>query len=379
MAANQLFFKLQQAILKPEPLWEEEAADTQEWSAFYKTTLLPIIAIVAIASALLLKLFGYHLPMIGVVRPSVTDMLMQAVGTIVMYSISLLILGWIAAWLAGMLGGKNDLNRAVSMLFWISVPSLAGQVLGIIPMVGWVISLGMGIYSLVLLYRAIPVFLGVPVTDRVKHFIFFLIASFIVSIVLGMTLGSLFTPRDMLQHMRPDVILPPKAGEAAKSAGAQAAGEESAGKGSENPVEDYVESMSKGDYNKDVIEKAKQDRFTPPADGKLTKAQVERFLKLAKKVKTVEKEQAQKLKEKYDKKEQSEDFSISDVFNGLKDFTSLATLEMKVVKENGGNWAEYSWVKDRVREAYYTPSLSPTTEYNAKLLKGDEALLKEIL
>ncbi len=374
MPFNQLISSLQRAILKPEPLWEEEIEKSVEWSLFLKSMVLPVIGVTAILSAILLKIFGYHLPMIGVVRPSMTDMLLQIVGAIVMYGISIVLLGWIAAWLAGMLGGKNDLNRAVAMLFWISVPSLVGQVLGTLPFVGWVISLGLGIYSLVLLYRAIPVFLDVPVSERVKHFIFFLIASFVVSILLGMTLGRLFTPRDMMQSMRPDVIVPPQMKEIGQSQPVQ-----KSTKKSENPVEDYVESMAKGDYNKDVIEKAKEDRFIPPADGKLTKAQVEKFLALAKKVKIVEKEQAQKLKEKYDKKEQSDDFSISDVFNGLKDFTSLATLEMKVVKENGGNWAEYTWVKDRVREAYYTPSLSPTTEYNAKLLKGHEALLKEIL
>ena len=374
MPFNQLISSLQRAILKPEPLWQEEVEKSVAWSLLLKNTVLPVIGVTAILSAILLKIFGYHLPMIGVVRPSMTDMLLQIVGAIVMYGISIVLLGWIAAWLAGMLGGKNDLNRAVAMLFWISVPSLVGQVLGTLPFVGWVISLGLGIYSLVLLYRAIPVFLDVPVSERVKHFIFFLIASFVVSILLGMTLGRLFTPRDMMQSMRPDVIVPPQMKEIGQSQPVQ-----KSTKKSENPVEDYVESMAKGDYNKDVIEKAKEDRFIPPADGKLTKAQVEKFLALAKKVKIVEKEQAQKLKEKYDKKEQSNDFSISDVFNGLKDFTSLATLEMKVVKENGGNWAEYTWVKDRVREAYYTPSLSPTTEYNAKLLKGHEALLKEIL
>jgi uncharacterized protein YneF (UPF0154 family) len=374
MAANQLLSKLQRAILKPEPLWEEEVAHAQAWDQFYKSTVLPVIAVAALLSAVLFKIFGYHLPMIGIVRPSVTDMLLQIAGAIVMYSISLLVLGWIAAWLAGMMGGKNDFNRAVSMLFWISVPSFLGQILGTLPMVGWVISLGMGLYSLVLLYRAIPVFMDVSVTDRVKHFIFFLIASFVVSILLGTTLGRIFTPRDMLQSIRPDVIVPPQTEKSTK-----ALPHKSTSKSSDNPVEDYMESMAKGDYNKDVIEKAKQDQFTPPADGRLTKAQVEHFLTLAKKVKIVEKEQAQKLKEKYDKKEQSDEFSITDVFNGFKDFTSLATLEMKVVKENGGNWAEYTWVKDRVREAYYTPSLSPTTEYNAKFLKGHEDLLKKIL
>jgi len=147
----------------------------------------------------------------------------------------------------------------------------------------------------------------------------------------------------------------------------------------ENPIEDYVNSMAKGDYNKDIIEATKQDTFTPPSDGKLTKAQVDRFLALAKRVKLVEKEQAEKMKEKYEGKDKSEEFSITDIFNGLKDISNLATLEMKVVKSNGGNWAEYQWVKDRIREAYYTPSLNSITEYNAKLLKGHEDIIKEIL
>ena len=374
MTTNSIVTKLQQAILQPERLWPEVAAEAKDTGTFLTRTVAPVITVTAVLSALLLKIFGYHLPMVGVIRPSLTDMLLQMVGTVVIYLISIAVLGWIAAYLAGMLGGKNDPARAIAMLFWISVPSILGQILGTLPMVGWIMSLGLGIYSLVLLYRAIPVFLEVPVSDRVKHFIFFLIAAFAVSVVLGMTIGRIFTPRDMMQNIRPDIMLPqttegkstvtPSAAHTAKP---------------ENPVEDYVKSMSKGDYDKEVIQKSAEDRFSPPADGRLTPEQVNRFLELAQKVKTVEKEQAEKLKQKYDHKEKSEDFSVSDIFNGLKDFTSLATLEMKVVKTNGGNWAEYQWVKDRVREAYYTPSLNETTAYNAKLLKGKEALLKEIL
>ena len=377
MAMENILQRLQQAVLKPEPLWQQEAEKSTPLQPFLSGTVVPVISVVAVISALLLKIFGYHLPMIGVVRPSLSDMLLQIVGTIVMYMLTLVILGWIAAYLAGIMGGKNDINRAVSMLFWISVPSMLGQILGTLPFVGWVLSLGLGVYSLVLLYRAIPVFLGVAVEDRVKHFIFFLIASFVVSIILGMTLGRIFTPRDMMQNIRPDVILPQTTQESAKPVenNVQHTGK----KEIENPVDTYVETMAKGDYNKDVIADASDDTFTPPADGKLTKAQVEKFIFLAKKVKQVEKEQAEKLKEKYEKKEKSEEFSITDIFNGLKDFSSLATLEMKVVKENGGNWAEYQWVKDQVREAYYTPSLSPTTQYNAKLLKGYEDILKEVL
>lgn len=199
-----------QAVLKPEVLWEKEAKEPIDWRTLLMQKALPVIAGVAIVSGLLLKIFGYHIPMIGVVRPTMSDTLIQMVGTVVIYLISLAVLGWIAAYLAGMLGGQNEMNSAVSMLFWVSIPSLLGQVLGTLPLVGWIFSMGLGIYSLVLLYRAIPIFLHVSVDQRVKHFIFFLIAAFVVSMLLGMTLGRLFAPHHLMEQMRPDVILPPQ-------------------------------------------------------------------------------------------------------------------------------------------------------------------------
>jgi len=375
MSVQQLSATIQKAIVQPESLWKEEISKTVSVQSFLQMPVFPVIVFVAIVSGVLTKIFGYHIPMLGVIYPSWNDMLLQMIGSVLLYMVSIVVLGWLAAYLAGLFGGRNDLAKAVSMIFWISVPSLAGQVLGTLPYAGWVIALGLGIYSLVLLYKAIPIFLGVPVNERVKHFILFMIGAFLVSMALNMTVGRFFTPKDMMRQMQPDItkqMTPPVTSTKEVSARHNT-------QKPENPVEDYVESMAKGDYNKDVIASAKKDTFTPPSDGKLTKEMVERFLSFAKRVKVVEKEQAEKMKQKYDKKEKSEAFSITDIFNGLKDITSLATLEMKVVKSNGGNWAEYQWVKDRVREAYYTPSLNATTEYNAKLLKGHEDILKEVL
>jgi hypothetical protein len=373
MPGKKILIDVQKAILQPESLWREEAAKNIDVKSFLQTLVLPVIVAVSIVSGVLTKVLGYHIPVIGVIYPSWSDMVMQIIGTIILYIISIVILSWIAGYLAGIFGGKNDMGKALSMVFWISIPSLIGQVLGTIPYIGWIIALGLGIYSLVLLYKAIPIFLNVPLAERVKHFILFMIGAFVVSVLINMSFGRLFTSENMIQNIESDII---------KEANTPVVKHKSSEKKMtkpENPLEDYVESMTKGDYNKEVVEATAQDTFTPPEDGKLRKEQVEKFLILAQKVKKVEQEQASKLKEKYEKKEKSDDFSISDFFNGLKDISNMATLELKVVKANGGNWAEYQWIKDRIREAYYTPSLSPTTEYNAGLLKGHEDILKEIL
>ncbi len=373
MKKEALFNMVLNAIIKPEEVWKKELSNETQWQDYLKYPILPIVVIVSIISGILTKLLGYHMPVIGVMYPSTTDVILQISGSIIIFVISMVIFGFIAAYLSDMLGGKKDMNRAVKMLFLISIPSLVGQIFTTLPFVGWVFGLGLSIYSLVLLYRAIPEFLGVSIENRVKHFIFFIIAAIVTSIIINMTLGRIFAPKDMMSHINKDIIINTQ--DRNQETKPISSGKEK----SDNPVQDYIESMSKGDYNQDIITDSADDSFTPPKDGRLSKEQVEKFIAYAKKAKIVEKEQAKRLKEKYEQKEKSDDFSISDIFNGLKDVSNLATLEMKVVKSNGGNWAEYQWIKDRVREAYYTPSLNETTKYNADLLKGYEEVIKSVL
>ena len=373
MQQKTLINKLVQAVIKPEPLWTEEAESGKSWKDLLKFPVLPLVGSVAVISALLTMIFGYHIPLIGVIRPTVGDMVMQAISTLATYTISLLLFGWLAAWLAGRMDGKNDIDRGVAMLFWISVPSLIGQLLSPLPTIGWIIGIGLGIYSLVLLYKAIPVFLDIPQSNHSKHFILFLIASIVFSVLLSATIGKLFEPTGMYKKMHQDI---PVSRDAAKH---NSIGSDKTSLDPDKYLEDFFSSMMEGDYGQKVIEESASDSFTPPADNKLTKAQVDSFIVLAKKVKLVQEEQAEAMKQKYDKKDKQEEASITDIFNGFKDLSSIATLEIKVVKSNNGNWSEYQWVKDRVREAYYTPSLNETTQYNAKLIEPYKDLVGEVL
>ena len=365
--------RLMQAVIKPESIWKEEIESGSAWRDLLKYPILPFVAAVAVISALLTMLFGYHIPIVGVIRPTLGDMVTQAIGTVVVYTISLLAIGWFAAWLAGKMDGKDDMDRGVSMLFWVSVPSLFGQLLSPIPMVGMIIGIGLGIYSLVLFYKAIPLFLEVPRSNQAKHFILLLISSLVFSILLSATVGRLFEPTGMQEKIQKGVPFSKNMTDQGREKNAESP------KSPDKYLEDFFSSMMEGDYGQDVIEKSAKDSFTPPKDNRLSKAQVDTFISLAKKVKLVQKEQARAMKKKYDKKEDQEEPSVSDIFNGFKDLSSMVTLEMKVVKSNHGNWSEYQWVKDRVREAYFTPSLNDTTQYNAKLIEPYKEQIEEIL
>ncbi len=206
MSMQTMISILQRALLDSEMFWKEETQKETDVKSFIQAFVLPVVVLTAVVSGLLTMLFGYRIPMLGVIRPGLSDMLIQMVGMVVLYILSLLILGWVAAYLAKLFGGKEDFSQAVKMIFRISVPSLLGQILGTLPYVGWIIALGLGLYSLVLLYRAIPVFLNVSLENRVKHFILFMISAFVVSVVLNMTVGRLFVPHDMLNQMRSDTL-----------------------------------------------------------------------------------------------------------------------------------------------------------------------------
>jgi len=370
MQTHTLIAQFKEAILKPEPLWQEQIASKQRWQSLLRSPALPVIVTVTFISAFLTKLFGYHIPLVGVVRPTIGDMVLQVIGGTVLYLLSLVVLGWIAAWLAGMMEGRSDIDRAVSMLFWISIPSLAGQLLSPIPMVGWIIGMGLGIYSLVLLYKAIPVFMEIPAANQVKHFILFILASVVFSILFSATIGKLFEPSGIQKQITQKMAVGGELPQAQK---------EDAAKDPAKVIESYLDSMMGGDFGQKTIEESAKDTFKAPADNKLTQKQVDTFVMLAKKIQTVQKEQSEALKKKYDKLEKEEEPSFGAIFNSIKDLSGVATLEMKVVKGNGENWAEYRWIKDRIREAYYTPSLNDATAYNAKLIQPYKDLIAGII
>jgi hypothetical protein len=90
---------------------------------------------------------------------------------------------------AGLFKGRKDFNRALAALTLAAVPGSVGTVLSSIPFVGWLISLGLGIYSLVLLYRIQPLYLEVPEDSQVVHFVASLLGTMIAVAVVSVVLG----------------------------------------------------------------------------------------------------------------------------------------------------------------------------------------------
>ena len=194
MNINELINLMVKGVSVPEMLWQEKLQEQRNWVDMLKFPILPFVALVALLNAVLILVFGYNIPFVGVIRPSPLDAFIQAVGTVITYGIAIVIMSWIAANLTKMVEGINDQHRAMLMLFLVSIPSLVGQVLGTLPFVGVFIAIGLGIYSLVLLYRAIPIFMEVPLSKSTRYLILLIIFSILVSLMINFTIGKMFVP-----------------------------------------------------------------------------------------------------------------------------------------------------------------------------------------
>ncbi len=183
------------ALLKPEKLWSQESAKNFTLQELLKFPVTPTIVMVAAISSILILIFGYKVPFAPVaVHSSLSDVIIGFIGTVVMFLVTVTLFGWLSAYIASLFGGKNDFIRGVLMIFLVSIPSLIGRAVSPLPYIGTIVSVGLGIYTLILLYKAPCFFLDLPEENRTKNFILFLIIAFVVSIVLGVTLGSLFQP-----------------------------------------------------------------------------------------------------------------------------------------------------------------------------------------
>ncbi|MGI9433463.1 MAG: Yip1 family protein [Geminicoccaceae bacterium] len=171
------------ALLEPQPTWQAYLPDSDDWKETAKDLTLPLIVGTLVLSLVLSSMFiGFYIfaPSFG---------LGGLLFGIVIGFVGFMITAFVLAWLAGAFKGTNDFDKAFAAVSLTAVPSYAGAVLGTLPWIGWLLSFGLMIYSLVLLYRIIPDYLDVPQGSRAGHFICSLIALLAVMLVIAGVFG----------------------------------------------------------------------------------------------------------------------------------------------------------------------------------------------
>lgn len=244
------------------------------------------------------------------------------------------VIAFIFDYLAGVFADKRNFDAAYALVGLAIIPAALGNAASPLPWLGWLIGLAAGIYSLMLAYRFIPVFLELPEESRIKHFVVSIVAAFLVNVIVSITLGSMFGSAIMSVAV-PDI--------------------------DSNPGVGILGGLER---QASFAESAMNDTYDPPADGKLSKSQVERYIDVKKKTQML----SERIAEELENIEEDE-VSASDIFGGVGDVLRLSTAEMEVVKTAGGNWAEHQWITNQLEVARVQRDINDTVEHNYELFK----------
>ena len=105
---------------------------------------------------------------------------------------------------------------------------------------------------------------------------------------------------------------------------------------------------------KELMEEVAKDEYTPPADGRLTEAQVQMYLKVREHEKKIAQVAKDEMKKHAETAEKKGDKSLSGMMEGFKALGSAAdfmTADIRAAKDLGYNTQEYLWVKQQVLAA----------------------------
>ncbi len=334
-------------LLEPRATWESYHAENRDWKDTATLLTGPLIIGATVLSAVLSWVFRHH-HMFGVARGGVLGLLLN----IVLAAISIGVVSFVFSFLARTFGGEHDLNRGLAAASLAAIPSYVGSVVGTLPWIGWLLSLALMVVGLVFLYQIIPLYLKVPEDKRVLHYVVSLVVSIVVVFVIATILG---VGGGMARHpgaMMGDSMPP----------GAQPYG-----------MFGGLERQS------DIVESAEQDRFTPPADGRISESQMERYLDDMRKTSALRSEQEEQIKKLESQSKAQGEGSVADLgkmASGINALLGTATAEMEVVKTAGGNWAEHQWIKEQLRLARVQKDINESVRYNHSMYEKYAAELE---
>ena len=324
------------ALLDPEPTWRSYLPEAGNWQ---KTAVL-LTAPLIVASALI----AYVLGMVGGGPFGIRPTLMSTVMSMVAGGAAIAIVSFIVSGLSKAFGGKGSFALGLAAASLAFVPGYLGQALVYLPWIGGLLALGLGIYGLVLLWRIIPIYLEVPASKRVVHYVVTLIASIVAMVVISSVIGGGM----MGANMRPGM------------------GAMGPGASTTTPGGLFGGIARQGE----LIDMAEQDSYDPPGNGRLTEDQVEEFIRVMQRTNEVLAERSARVQELAEQAENDEEVSFSDfgaMMSGMTDVMGLNTAEIEIVKSAGGNWAEHQWVKETLRTAWLQRDINEAVAANYAL------------
>jgi hypothetical protein len=187
-SSNNLVQRVQDILLRPKPTWDVidgEAATVQGLYTGYAMILAALPAVASLLGKLLLA------PMFGHMAAFSSAGLI--VGALVQYVLALAgiyIFALVVDALASSFDGTKNQIQAFKAVIYGATASWVGGALVFIPVIGWLIALTGGLYSLYLFYLGLPKLMKVPEGRALGFVILSIVVALVIQVGIGMVAGA---------------------------------------------------------------------------------------------------------------------------------------------------------------------------------------------
>lgn len=172
-------------LMEPVREWGVIAAEPADTARLFKSYVMPLSALPAVAGLIGTALMGFGVLSIG-------GLIGSALVGYALALVGIFVLAKIIELLAPRFGGPMDPGAAMKLAAYAPTASWVGGAFLILPWIGWIPALAGGLYSLFLFYIGTPTVMRIP-RDRVMGFaISVVLVAVLVNILIGSIIAILF-------------------------------------------------------------------------------------------------------------------------------------------------------------------------------------------
>lgn len=179
--------RVKNILLQPQSEWKAIEPEQTDPQSLYTNYIVILALIPAVASllgtAFIASFFGGRIGLGFVLGAAI----MQYVLSLVM----VFVVAFIADVLAPSFDGQKNLNQALKLTAYAMTAAWVAGVFTIVPILGWLLSLLGGLYSLYLFYLGAPLLMKVPAAKTVGYTVVVVLVAIIIGLIIGMINASI--------------------------------------------------------------------------------------------------------------------------------------------------------------------------------------------
>ncbi|MDD3836451.1 MAG: Yip1 family protein [Phenylobacterium sp.] len=186
---SNLIQRVKDILLRPGDTWRVIDTEPASVGSLYKSYIIPLAAIPAVASFIGMMVFGLGIPGIAVFKPGIGFALGNAVVSYLLSLASVYILALIIDALAPTFGGQKNSIQALKVATYSYTAAWVAGIFSLFPPLS-VLGL-LGLYSFFLLYKGLPVLMKTPEEKAIPYVAVSIIAAIVVTMIIYFVVGQM--------------------------------------------------------------------------------------------------------------------------------------------------------------------------------------------